>query len=168
MLIDDLIHNSTSPVRGEMSDIEMANEAMKALPMAARYDVNNIWKALHDHRADQTRLLASKAPAYPKWDRAWLEYKYDGKHRRGILATWVKQEGRYACDLFSEHDPVTGGTQMRLGVFARCFSLLVEEDYYSVVAERGASRGDKAYQGSASPNDTGRGRGPLQESIGHA
>ena len=27
---------------------------------------------------------------------------------------------------------------MRLGVFARCFSLLVEEDYYSVIAERGA------------------------------
>jgi hypothetical protein len=27
---------------------------------------------------------------------------------------------------------------MRLGVFARCFRLLVEEDYYTVIAERGA------------------------------
>jgi hypothetical protein len=138
MLIDDLIHNSTMPVGGDEEDIAMAKEALAALPMAARYDINNIWKALHDHRADQTKQLASKAPAYPKWDRAWLEYKYDSKHRRGVLATWVRQEGRYACDLFSEYDPVTGGTQMRLGVFARCFSLLVEDDYYSVVAERGA------------------------------
>jgi hypothetical protein len=116
----------------------MASEALAALPMAARYDVNNIWKALHDHRADQTKLLASKAPAYPKWESAWLEYKYDGKHRRGILATWRKLEGNYTCDLFSEHDAVTGGTRMRLGVFAGCFSLLVEEDYYNVVAESGA------------------------------
>ena len=115
MLIDDLTHNRTSPVRGEMSDIELANEALKTLPMAARYDVNNIWKALHDHRADQTRLLASKAPAYPKWSNAWLEYKYDGKHRRGILATWLKEQGRYSCDLFSENDPVAEGTRLRLG-----------------------------------------------------
>jgi hypothetical protein len=114
----------------------LAKEALSTLPVAARYDVNNIWKALNDHRADHTRMLASKAPAYPKWNRAWLEYKYDNIHRRGILATWVKREGRYTCDLFSEHDPVTGGTQMRLGVFPQCFSLLVEEDYYSVVAER--------------------------------
>lgn len=146
MLIDDLIHNNTTPVRGENSDIELAKQALITLPMTARYDVNNICKALHDHRADQTRLLASKAPAYPKWDRAWLEYKYDDKHRRGILATWVKQEGRYTCDLFSEHDPVTGGTQMRLGVFARCFSLLVEEDYYSVVAERSEVEEEEAHQ----------------------
>jgi hypothetical protein len=138
MLIDQLIHGSTTAVGGNEVDIAMANEALAALPMAARYDVNNIWKALHDHRADQTKLLASKAPAYPKWDSAWLEYKYNAKHRRGILATWLKEEGRYQCDLFSEHDPVAGGTRMRLGAFARCFSLLVEDDYYSVVAERGA------------------------------
>lgn len=138
MLIDELIHNSTTPVGGENRDIDMATEALKVLPVAARYDVNNIWKALHDHRADQTKLLASKAPAFPKWDSAWLEYKYDSKHRRGVLATWLKDEGRYACDVFSEHDPVAGGTRMRLGVFAKCFSLLVEEDYYTVIAERGA------------------------------
>lgn len=138
MLIDELIHNRTSAVGGDDEDIAMASHALVALPVAALYDVNNIWKALHDHRADQTRLLASKAPAYPKWESAWLEYKYDAKHRRGILATWLSEEGRYACDLFSEHDPVTGGTQMRLGVFAGCFSLLVEEDYYSVIAESGA------------------------------
>jgi hypothetical protein len=146
MLIDDLIHNPTAAVRGDEKDIAMATEALGALPMAARYDVNNIWKALHDHRADQTSFLASKAPAFPKWDSAWLEYKYDTKHRRGILATWVKQEGRYACDLFSEHDPVKGGNQMRLGVFARCFSLLVEDDYYSVVAERGAVEDEEREQ----------------------
>jgi hypothetical protein len=138
MLIDELIHSRTSAVGGDDRDIAIASQALVTLPMAARYDVNNIWKALHDHRADQTRLLASKAPAYPKWESAWLEYKYDGKHRRGILLTWLKPEGRYACDVFSEYDPVTGGTRMRLGVFAKCFSLLVEEDYYSVVAERGA------------------------------
>ena len=102
MLIDELIHSSATPVSGNQNDVELAKAALKMLPMAARYDVNNIWKALHDHRADQTRMLASKAPAYPKWDSAWLEYKYDGKHRRGILLTWLKQEGRYACDLFSE------------------------------------------------------------------
>lgn len=138
MLIDELIHSSATPVSGNQDDVELAKTALKMLPMAARYDVNNIWKALHDHRADQTRMLASKAPACPKWDRAWLEYKYNAKHRRGILATWLKEEGRYQCDLFSEHDPVAGGTRMRLGAFARCFSLLVEDDYYSVVAERGA------------------------------
>jgi hypothetical protein len=138
MLIDYLTNATTSPVSGAKSDIDMATEALKALPEAARYDVNNIWKALHDHRADQTKLLASKAPAFPKWDKAWLEFKYDSSHRRGILATWLKPEGRYACDVFSENDPVAGGTLMRLGVFARCFSLLVEEDYYSVIAERGA------------------------------
>jgi hypothetical protein len=138
MLIDDLTDATTSPVSGAKSDIDMATAALKTLPMAARYDVNNIWRALHDHRASQTKLLASKAPAFPKWDCAWLEYKYDGQHRRGILATWLKQEGRYSCDVFSEHDPVAGGTRMRLGVFARCFTLLVEDDYYTVAAERGA------------------------------
>jgi hypothetical protein len=146
MLIDDLNHNTTIPVRGETSDIELAQESLKSLPMAARYDVNNIWKALHDHRAEQTRLLASKAPAYPKWDKTWLEYKYDAKHRRGILATWLKQDGRYTCDLFSEHDPVTGGTRMRLGVFPRCVSLLVEDDYYRVVAQRGAVADEETRQ----------------------
>ena len=146
MLIDDLIHNSTTAVRGDKEDIAMASEALAALPMSARYDVNNIWKALRDHRAEQTRLLASKAPAFPKWDRAWLEYKYDAKHRRGILATWIKQEGRYVCDLFSEYDPVTGGTRMRLGVFAQCFSLLVEDDYYSVVTEHGAVEEEETQQ----------------------
>jgi hypothetical protein len=146
MLIDELIHSSATPVSGNQNDVELAKAALKMLPMAARYDVNNIWKALHDHRADQTRMLASKAPAYPKWDRVWLEYKYDGKHKRGILVTWLKEEGRFTCDLFSERDPVMGGTRMRLGVFPRCFSLLVENDYYSVVTERGAVEEEETQQ----------------------
>lgn len=50
------------------------------------------------------------------------------------------------CDLFSEYDPVTGGTRMRLGVFARCFSLLVEDDYYGVVAESGAVADEEKQQ----------------------
>jgi hypothetical protein len=138
MLIDDLTNATASPVSGEKSDIDMATEALQVLPMAARYDVNNIWKALHDHRANQTKLLASKAPAFPKWGSAWLEYKYDGQRRRGILTTWLKQEGRYSCDVFSENSPVALGTRMRLGVFAKCFSLLVEDDYYTVVSHSGA------------------------------
>jgi hypothetical protein len=138
MLIDDLANATANPVSGAKSDIDMATEALEALPMAARYDVNNIWKALHDHRANQTKLLASKAPAFPKWGSAWLEYKYDSQHRRGILATWLKQEGRYSCDVFSENAPVVEGTRMRLGAFAKCFSLYVEDDYYTVVSARGA------------------------------
>jgi hypothetical protein len=35
---------------------------------------------------------------------------------------------------------------MRLGVFARCFSLLVEDDYYGVVAESGAVADEEKQQ----------------------
>jgi hypothetical protein len=41
---------------------------------------------------------------------------------------------------------VAEGTRMRLGVFAACFSLLVEEDYYSVSAVRGAVEEEERQQ----------------------
>jgi len=145
MLIDELNHSPITPVQGEQDDMAMALGALNALDKAARYDVNNIWQALHgqSERALQLRTLAGKAPAYPRWNDAWLEHKYDSRHRRGILAQWDQHGMQYNCTVFTEQDPAVDGSSMRLGVFANCFKLYVDENYMDVVPDISSKMSDQ-------------------------
>jgi hypothetical protein len=141
MLIDDIQNQPVDTVqalgKGTPTDSDLAKERLRLLPSSARYDINNIWQALHckTERADQLRTLAGKAPAYPRWNEAWLEYNYDGKHRRGILTQWDNEGMQYDCALFTEQNPVVEGTSMRVGIFPGSFKLYVDEEYRVVVPD---------------------------------
>jgi hypothetical protein len=141
MLIDDIQNQPVDTVqalgKGTPTDSDLAKERLRLLPNSARYDINNIWQALHckTERADQLRTLAGKAPAYPRWNEAWLEYNYDGKHRRGILTQWDNEGMQYDCALFTEQNPVVEGTSMRVGIFPGSFKLYVDEEYRVVVPD---------------------------------